>query len=66
MPKMGGRELAERLASLHPQTKVLYMSGYADADNPEHGTIVAGAAFIAKPFSPDALALKVREVLETS
>jgi len=66
MPKMGGRELAGRLASLHPETKVLHMSGYADADNPEHGAIVAGAAFIAKPFSPDALALKVREVLEAS
>ena len=66
MPKMGGHELAERLASVHLETKVLYMSGYADADNPEHGTIAAGAAFIAKPFSTDALARKVRETLEAT
>jgi two-component system, cell cycle sensor histidine kinase and response regulator CckA len=58
MPQLGGRELARRLATLRPEVKVLYMSGYAD-----DGAAEAGAAFLQKPFMPDDLARKVRETL---
>lgn len=61
MPKMGGREVAELLPVSHPETKVLYMSGYVGDIN---GLIALGHTFIDKPFSPDALLRKVREVFD--
>jgi len=64
MPQMSGRELAQRLATLRPELKVLYMSGYTDDAIVRHGVLAAGIAFLSKPFTPDALALKVREVLD--
>jgi PAS domain S-box-containing protein len=64
MPQISGRELAQRLAPLRPDMRVLYMSGYTDDDIVRHGVLGAGMAFIAKPFTPDALAAKVREVLD--
>ncbi len=64
MPEMGGRELAQRLVPLRPEMKVLYMSGYADDAIVSHGALGAGMAFLAKPFTPDALAAKVREMLD--
>ena len=63
MPGMNGRELAERLARLRPQTKVLYMSGYTDNAIILDGVLNGRAVFLQKPFTPDALARKVREVL---
>ena len=64
MPEMNGRELAHRLASLRPDARVLYMSGYADEAIAQHGVLDPGTAFLQKPFTPDGLARKVREVLD--
>ena len=64
MPKMSGKDLAGRLASLRPETKVLYMSGYTDTAIVHHGVLEASASFIQKPFAPKALVEKVRDVLD--
>jgi PAS domain S-box-containing protein len=64
MPEMGGRELAAKFAQVHPQMRVLFTSGYTDDAIIRHGVIEAGTNFIQKPFTPDALALKIREVLD--
>jgi CheY-like chemotaxis protein len=64
MPRMGGKELAEQLVRLRPDTRVLYMSGYTDHAIVHHGILDGDIAFIAKPFTPDALVLKVVEVLQ--
>ncbi len=64
MPGMGGRELAERIAELHPAMKVIYMSGYTDNAIVHRGVLEPGTPFIEKPFTPDGLARKVREVLD--
>jgi two-component system cell cycle sensor histidine kinase/response regulator CckA len=64
MPQMSGRELAERLAPLRPEMKVLYMSGYTDHPSLHHVRLDTGTPFIQKPFSPDRLAGKVRAVLD--
>jgi two-component system, cell cycle sensor histidine kinase and response regulator CckA len=64
MPRMGGAELAERLRSRYPQLKVLYMSGYTDEAVVRHGVREHSVAFLQKPFTPDAVARKVREVLD--
>jgi signal transduction histidine kinase/ActR/RegA family two-component response regulator len=64
MPKMVGPELVRRLISRHPDVKVLYMSGYPDGALGEHGVLEPGATFLQKPFTPQGLANKVRQVLD--
>jgi PAS domain S-box-containing protein len=63
MAGMSGRELAEKLASLLPDLKVLYMSGYTDDAILRHGVFHKSAAFLGKPFSPGVLVNKLHEVL---
>jgi PAS domain S-box-containing protein len=64
MPGASGRELARRLAESRPDTKVLYVSGYTDDAIVHHGILEPGLTFLQKPFTPAALAKKVREVLD--
>jgi len=66
MPRMGGRDLYERLRPWHPEMKVLYMSGYTDDAAIQQGLIDAGSEFLEKPFSPELLALKLRQVLDAA
>ncbi len=64
MPGMNGRELARVLSASRPELRVLYMSGYTDAVIAKQGILEPGTAFVSKPFTPDVLARKVREVLD--
>jgi PAS domain S-box-containing protein len=66
MPGMNGRQLAEQLVKIHPETKVLYSSGYSENQIAHHGVIDEGLNYIAKPFTPDVLAKKLRQVLTPS
>jgi DNA-binding NtrC family response regulator len=63
MPKMSGRELAARLAELRPSVKILYTSGYTSDTMARHGILEEGLVLLEKPFSPEQLAQKVRQVL---
>ena len=64
LPQRNGRNLYEGLAAKQANLKVLYMSGYTDNAIVHHGVLEEGTPFIQKPFSPEALARKVREVLD--
>jgi signal transduction histidine kinase len=65
MPQMSGRELAQHISVLRPETRVLFMSGYTDDAIVRHGILEENMSFIQKPFLPDALARKARELLDT-
>jgi PAS domain S-box-containing protein len=64
MPEVNGKETAERLCRFRPHMRVLYMSGYPDETMAQHGILGAEVAFLQKPFSQEALAVKIREVLD--
>jgi DNA-binding NtrC family response regulator len=66
MPQMSGPELAGNLASLRPEIKVLFMSGYTNNAICHDGMLDRNLAFIEKPFTPQSLARKVREVLDAT
>src|SRR5262245_21950763 len=64
MPQMSRPELAKRLRSRYPHMRVLCMSGYAEDSVLSHGLFDRTVYFLQKPFTPNALARKVREVLD--
>ncbi|MCZ7646031.1 MAG: ATP-binding protein [Planctomycetota bacterium] len=64
MPKLSGRELADRFMLTRPGTRLLFMSGFTDDALANRGVLGEDAAFLEKPFSIDLLALKVRQVLD--
>ena len=64
MPRMGGPELARRLTSSRPEMRVLFMSGYAGGAPGHDPALVKGAVLLQKPFSPEVLVRKVREILD--
>jgi CheY-like chemotaxis protein len=66
MPGMNGREMAERLTQKRGDMKVVYMSGYTDDAIVRHGVLDKGVPFLSKPFTPESLAHKLREVLDSS
>jgi CheY-like chemotaxis protein len=66
MPQVNGRVLAERLAAIAPDMRILFMSGYSDEAVHRHGVLGESAAFLEKPFTERALARKVREVLDAT
>jgi CheY-like chemotaxis protein len=64
MPRCGGRQLADQLVARRPALKVLFMSGYTDDVMVDHRVSASGRPFLQKPFTPFALAGKVREILD--
>jgi two-component system cell cycle sensor histidine kinase/response regulator CckA len=64
MPGLRGRELAEQLERLRPGIPVLFVSGHANYEVARRGLLYPGRPFLQKPFDPEALALKVRELLD--
>jgi len=64
MPKMSGRELAEKLSPQRRGMRVLFMSGYTHDTVVHHGVLEASIAFLQKPLTPESLTRKVREVLD--
>jgi DNA-binding NtrC family response regulator len=64
MPEMNGRELAERLVAIKPGMKCLYMSGYTANVIAHHGVLEEGIEFIQKPFSKNAFAQKIHDILK--
>jgi two-component system cell cycle sensor histidine kinase/response regulator CckA len=64
MPKMSGRQLAERLILARPATRVLYVSGYTEDIIGRHGVLEPGIELLRKPITPDLLLRRVRELLD--
>jgi len=64
LPQMGGRELAERLLSVRPDLKVLYMSGYTENAIVHHGILNEDVGFLQKPFKVNVMVQKIREALD--
>ncbi len=64
-PRMNGRKLGKELARLRPSMKVLYVSGHTYDETASHGVFADGSAFIHKPFTPEDLSVKIREVLDS-
>ena len=66
MPEMGGRELAQKLAEVHPRAQLLFMSGYTEEAVRKNGFLEPGVAFLEKPFTADGLRDMVRQALDAA
>jgi|GEM_PF-2831757 len=66
MPEMSGRDLALQLTKEKPDLKCLFMSGYTEDVIAHHGVLDPGLNFIAKPFTVEAMAIRLREILDPS
>ncbi len=66
MPGMNGREVAQLACAMRSDLKVLYVSGYTGEAVLQHRLLEPGVAFLQKPFTPDVLARKTREVLDNT
>jgi two-component system, cell cycle sensor histidine kinase and response regulator CckA len=66
MPKLSGRELSERISTLQPSARVLFMSGYTNDSVVNHGILDGATWFIQKPFTLESLVKRVREVLDSA
>jgi PAS domain S-box-containing protein len=64
LSQMSGRELAQRLSTMRPEMRVLYMSGYSEDAIVQHGVLGSGSFFLQKPFNTEVLITKVRQVLD--
>jgi len=64
MPRLGGRELADQVRELHPESRVLFISGYTDETISHHGILEQGAELVTKPFTESVLLTAVRKVLD--
>ena len=64
MPRMGGRQLVERVVAARSSVRALYLSGYTDEAVMRHGVLEAGSAFLQKPFTARQLMTKVRQILD--
>ncbi|MEP6621989.1 MAG: response regulator [bacterium] len=64
MPEMNGKELVDQFTLIQPNARLLYMSGHTDDAVLRHGVLSSGIAYIQKPFTPDALARRVRETID--
>jgi two-component SAPR family response regulator len=65
LPKLSGRVVSERVRTIHPRVKILYMSGYTDDAISRHGVLDPGIAFLQKPFRRDDLTRRIAEILQT-
>jgi two-component system, cell cycle sensor histidine kinase and response regulator CckA len=63
MPRVGGEELSETVATLHPAIGIVVMSGFSEASLVREGRLRAGRHFLEKPFTPTALLRSVREAM---
>jgi DNA-binding NtrC family response regulator len=66
MPRMSGLELARRVATLKPEARVVFMSGYSDQAMVDEGTLPPGTPFLQKPFTLDDLMLTIRRALDAA
>lgn len=64
LPRMSGRQIAERITGMRPKTRVLFMSGYTDDAVMQHGILASDVAYLQKPITPELLGRKVRAVLD--
>ena len=64
MPQMSGWEVADAASALRPKARIIYMSGYIEHVVVEERILETGVAFLGKPFTPEALGRKVRDVLD--